>query len=97
MGEIKALSSRLHGSSIINMIASLDTLFAEALALPDDTRLQLVERLIPTIQSEPSLEAEQIQEVQRRVDDVRSGKVKTIPGEQVFREIEQSLAARRTA
>jgi putative addiction module component (TIGR02574 family) len=79
------------------MIATIDTLFAEALSLSDDTRLQLVERLIPTIQSEPSLEAEQIQEVQRRMDDVRSGRVKTIPGEQVFREIEQSLASRRTA
>ncbi|MBL9178860.1 MAG: addiction module protein [Verrucomicrobiaceae bacterium] len=79
------------------MIADIDTLFAEALALPDDSRLQLVERLIPTIQSEPSLEAEQVQEVQRRMDDVRSGRVKTIPGEQVFREIEQSLAARRMA
>ncbi len=79
------------------MIATIDTLFAEALSLPDDTRLQLVERLIPTIQSEPSLEAEQIQEVQRRMDDVRSGRVKTIPGEQVFREVEQSLASRRTA
>ena len=79
------------------MIATIETVFAEAMSLPDDTRLQLVERLIPTIQSEPSLEAEQIQEVQRRMGDVRSGRVKTIPGEQVFREIEQSLASRRTA
>lgn len=80
-----------------SVIADIDTLFAEALALPDDSRLQLVERLISTIQSEPSLEAEQVQEVQRRMEDVRSGRVKTIPGELVFREIEQSLAARRLA
>lgn len=79
------------------VIADIDTLFAEALALPDDSRLQLVERLISTIQSEPSLEAEQVQEVQRRMEEVRSGRVKTIPGELVFREIEQSLAARRLA
>jgi putative addiction module component (TIGR02574 family) len=79
------------------MIATLDTLFAEAMSLPDDTRLQLVERLIPTIQSEPALEAEQIKEVQCRMDDVRSGRVKTVSGEQVFREIEQSLTSRRTA
>jgi putative addiction module component (TIGR02574 family) len=79
------------------MIATIDSLFTEALTLPDDSRLQLVERLIPTIQSEPSLEAEQLQEVQRRMDDVRAGRVQTLPGEQVFREIEQSLAARRSA
>ena len=79
------------------MIATIDSLFTEALTLPDDSRLQLVERLIPTIQSDPSLEAEQLQEVQRRMDDVRAGRVQTLPGEQVFREIEQSLAARRSA
>jgi len=79
------------------MIATIDSLFTEALTLPDDSRLQLVERLIPTIQSDPSLEAEQLQEVQRRMDDVRAGRVQTLPGEQVFREIEQSLAARRMA
>ena len=79
------------------MAATLDTVFAEALSLTDDARLQLVERLIPTIQSEPSLEAEQVQEVHRRMEEVHSGRVKTIPGEQVFREIEQSLASRRMA
>jgi len=79
------------------MLATLDTLFTEAMALTDDARLQLVERLIPTIQSESSLEAEQAQEVQRRMEEVRSGRVKTIPGDQVFREIEESLATRRTA
>jgi putative addiction module component (TIGR02574 family) len=79
------------------MIATIDSLFTDALTLPDDSRLQLVERLIPTIQSEPSLEVEQLQEVQRRMDDVRAGRVQTLPGEQVFREIEQSLAARRSA
>lgn len=79
------------------MIADIDTLFAEALALPDEARLQLVERLIPTIQTEPLFEAEQVQLVQRRMDEVRSGRVKTISGEQVFSEIEQSLTARRMA
>jgi putative addiction module component (TIGR02574 family) len=79
------------------MIATIDSLFSEALPLPDDSRLQLVERLIPTIQSDPALEAEQIQEVQRRMEDVKNGRVKTIAGEQVFQEIEQSLATRRMA
>lgn len=79
------------------MIATLDTVLAEALALSEDNRLQLVERLLTTIESAPGLEAEQLQEVRHRMEDVRSGRVSTIPGEQVFREIEQSLAARRSA
>ena len=78
------------------MIVTIESLFTGALALSDDSRLQLVERLIPTIQSEPSLEAERLQEVQIRMDDVRAGRVQTLPGEQVFREIEESLAARRS-
>ncbi|WP_395738339.1 addiction module protein [Prosthecobacter sp.] len=79
------------------MIATLDTVLAEALSLSEDSRLQLVESLIPTIQITPDLEAEQIQEVRHRIDDVRSGRLSTIPGEQVFREIQQSLAERRSA
>lgn len=79
------------------MIATLDTVLAEALSLSEDLRLQLVESLIPTLQITPDLEAEQIHEVRCRIDDVRSGRVTTIPGEQVFSEIQQSLAERRSA
>ncbi|MHB1083126.1 MAG: addiction module protein [Prosthecobacter sp.] len=79
------------------MIATFDTVLAEALALSQDSRLQLVESLIPTLQITPELEAEQVHEVQRRINEVRSGRVSTIPGEQVFREIQQSLAERRSA
>jgi len=79
------------------MNVTLDTLFAEALTLSDETRLQLVERLIPTIHGEPSLEEEQISEVRRRIEEVRSGSVKTLPAEEVFREIQESLESRRSA
>lgn len=57
----------------------------------------LTDSLIPTFQITSDLEAEQIQEVRRRIDDVRTGRVSTIPGEQVFTEIQQSLAGRRLA
>jgi len=57
----------------------------------------LTDSLIPTFQITSDLEAVQIQEVRRRIDDVRTGRVSTIPGEQVFTEIQQSLAERRLA
>jgi hypothetical protein len=57
----------------------------------------LTDSLIPTFQITPDLEAEQIQEVRHRINDVRSGQVSTIPGEQVFTEIQQSLAGRHSA
>lgn len=77
--------------------ATLDTVLAEALALSEDGRLQLVEHLIPTIQIDADLEEEQLRIVRRRVEEVRSGRVRPIPGEQAFREVEASLAARRRA
>ena len=79
------------------MTATVDSLFSEALALPEDSRLQLLERLVSTLQIEPTLEAEQLREVRSRMEEVRSGQVTTIPGEQVFQAIRQSLAARRSA
>lgn len=80
------------------MIAvTLDSVLAEALTLPEDSRLQLVEQLIPTIQSSAALQNEQLEVVRRRIDDVREGQVVPIAGEQVFREIEKSLASRRSA
>jgi len=79
------------------MITTIDSLFSDALSLPDDSRLQLVERLVSSIQSDPALDTEQVLEVRRRIEEVRSGQVKTIPGEEVFLEVSQSLAARRMA
>ena len=79
------------------MTEALSSLFTSAMQLPGESRLELVELLIPTIRSEPSLEAEQFIEVNRRVDDVRAGRVQTLSGERVFREIEQALAAKRNA
>ncbi|MGV3660186.1 MAG: addiction module protein [Prosthecobacter sp.] len=44
----------------------------------------------------PEPQTSQLKEVQRRVEEVRSGRVAPIAGEQVFREVEQSLVARRS-
>jgi putative addiction module component (TIGR02574 family) len=79
------------------MTEALSSLYTSAMQLPEESRLELVELFIPTIQSEPALESEQLVEVNRRIDDVRSGRVQTLSGERVFREIEQSLAAKRNA
>ncbi len=58
--------------------------------LPIDLKLELVDRLLESI-SPSRTEIDELWkiEVERRVEEVRSGKVKTIPGEQVFAEIEE--------
>ena len=56
--------------------------------LPIDLKLELVDRLLESISpSQKEIDELWKVEAERRVEEVRSGKVKTIPGEQVFDEI----------
>ena len=58
--------------------------------LPIDLKLELVDRLLDSISpSQKEIDELWKIEVERRVEEVRSGKVKTIPGDQVFAEIEK--------
>ncbi len=77
------------------MTPTLDTVYQEALTLPESTRLELVERLLPTIATDPEIEAAQSSVVQQRRAEVESGRVKMVPGEDVFREVNAALTAKR--
>lgn len=58
--------------------------------LPIDMKLELVDRLLESISpSQKEIDELWKIEIERRVEEVRSGRVKTIPGEQVFAEIEE--------
>ncbi len=63
-------------------------LISEAVSLPIDIRTLLVNKLLeslnPTKKEVDELWAE---EAERRVEDIKAGKVKTIPGDEVFKEI----------
>ena len=75
------------------MPMTIDQIATEALQLSVSSRAELAERLVE------SLDFSEVDEVQRtwaaeaiqRRDDVRSGKVQTIPGEQVLAEVRQML------
>ena len=65
----------------------LSELLEKALALSTQDRGLLIDRLIASLDEEPAeegVEAAWDDEIKRRVDDIRSGRVKTIPGEQVL-------------
>lgn len=53
--------------------------------LPIDMKLELIDHLLESI-SQPQKEIDDAwqEEVERRIDDVESGKVKLIPGDEVF-------------
>jgi putative addiction module component (TIGR02574 family) len=67
---------------------------AKALQLPPKERAQLAERLISSLDPESDRDAEQawIEEAERRLDELESGKVAGIPAEQV---LEKARSTRR--
>jgi len=75
------------------MSALNDNIMAEALSLPADMRLALIDRLLHSLNTptQPDIDALWAEEAQRRIQQVASGQVKAIPGEQVFKEIRERL------
>ena len=70
------------------MTAQTMDIMERAEMLPIDLKLELVDRLLESISpSQKEIDELWKVEAERRVEEVRSGKVKTIPGEQVFEEI----------
>lgn len=70
------------------MTAQTMDIMERAEMLPIDLKIELVDRLLESIgPTQKEIDELWKVEVERRVGEVRSGKVKTIPGEQVFDEI----------
>jgi putative addiction module component (TIGR02574 family) len=68
----------------------MSELLEKALALSAQERGLLIDRLVESLDEGPAeegVEAAWDDEIKRRVEDVRLGRVKTIPGEEVLREI----------
>jgi putative addiction module component (TIGR02574 family) len=66
----------------------------KALALSTQERGLLIDHLIESLDeghAEEGVEEAWDEEIKRRVDDIRSGKVKMIPGEQVLRELAEEF------
>lgn len=72
----------------------LSELLEKALALSTQDRGVLIHRLIASLDEEASeegVEGAWDEEIKRRVDDIRSGRVKTLPGEQVLQELAEEF------
>ena len=77
----------------IDMSTNLDQLTADAMKLPVRDRVQLAQRLVSTIDDEVESDTEALwfAEAERRLDELRSGKVQGIPAEDVFRNAREAL------
>jgi len=69
------------------MIKTKD-IFDEAVSLPVEIRTKLVEKLLLSLNpSQKEIDKLWAKEAEKRVEEIRSGKVKTISGEKVFKKI----------
>jgi putative addiction module component (TIGR02574 family) len=71
---------------------SKDELISEAVSLPVEIRLQLVERLLESL-NPPDKDIDELWaiEVERRVTEIDTGEVETVPGDEVFRKLHNRL------
>lgn len=69
-------------------------LISEAVSLPIDIRAKLIETLLLSI-NPTNKEIDKLweEEAEKRVDEIKKGKVKLIPGEKVFKKIRDRLHA----
>ncbi len=71
------------------MTTSNDRVIEEALSLPADVRLSLVEKLLTSLNLPTDEQIDRLwaEEAERRVSQIDAGKVDLIPGEEVFTRI----------
>lgn len=66
------------------MAKSVEQIEAELLNLPSRERARLAEVLISSLDEDPEVERAWSEEIARRAEELRSGKVKAIPAKQAF-------------
>ena len=72
---------------------SVDTLAAEALLLPEDKRLTLAHRILDSVEPNPEVDMDAAwdTEIRQRIERYDAGLETTIPGREVFAELDRQL------
>ena len=76
------------------MTPQVSEVLEKALALSTQDRGLIIDRLIESLDDEPAeegVEAAWSEEIKRRVEEIESGKVEMIPGEQVLSELAEEF------
>jgi hypothetical protein len=81
------------GVSLKRMSTSIEELAEQAMTLPVESRARLADLLVESLDTDELGRIEQlwVAEAKRRRDEVRSGKVKTIPGPEALRKVRDTL------
>ncbi len=74
------------------MATKTNELISMVESLPVDIKTTLVEKILNSLYpSQKEIDALWAKVAERRVDEIKTGKVKTIPGDKVFREIQEKF------
>tara|TARA_B100000315_G_scaffold260365_1_gene321170 strand:- start:721 stop:948 length:228 start_codon:yes stop_codon:yes gene_type:complete len=69
-----------------------EELISEAISLPVDIKTDLVNKLLESLHpTNKEIDELWAKEAEKRVDEIKTGKVKTIPGQDVFKEIQNKF------
>lgn len=74
------------------MATPVHDLEAQVLGLPAEDRARLLERLIASFEPQSSAQQAWLQVAQRRLADLRSGKVTTVPGDEALARVKARIA-----
>ena len=76
------------------MPTAADKVVDEALELPADARIGLVERILESLNlpTQPEIDRLWAEEAERRVGEIDRGEVELVPGEEVFAKIRRKYA-----
>jgi len=88
-----SLSAILCPERIGEMDACFDEIVADAMALPEQERVLLARELIASLDEELNPDVEELwpAEAERRLEELRSGKVQGVPAEEAFARVRKSL------
>ena len=75
----------------MHMPVSIDALEAEILILPASERARLLDKLIESLETDPTVEAAWQREAQRRDDEIESGEVEALSGDAVVAQLRAGL------
>jgi len=72
------------------MTTKTSDLISKVESLPVDIKTKLIEKLLNSLHpSQKEIDELWVKEAERRVTEIKTGKVKTIPGDEVFKEIQK--------
>jgi len=75
------------------MSITIEKLAEQAMNLPSESRARLADLLVESLDADTLTEIDQLRlsEAKRRRDEVRAGRVKTLPGDEALRSVRDSV------